>query len=221
MGFGGILKTFYIMRKTLFFVMGLFSITTFAQQGNVGINSEAPKATLEINVASANTNNNTNQGIIVPQLSKQRIADITQTSLLDGTLIYANTFADITQTDATIKRRVSQITTKDFYKYNAERDLWERMSSKRLTKSITQNYTLSEEDYHYYLYVNSATEITITVPTELKDGFTCVIIQEGVGRVVVNGNAQGANGLKTKAQNSAIGVIIRNNIATITGDSAN
>lgn len=209
------------MKKIVFFAMGLFSITTLAQRGNTGINSEAPKATLEINVANVNTNNNTNQGIIIPQLTRQRIADITSTNLLDGTMVYANTATDITQTDVVIKRRVSQITTKDFYKYNQERDLWERISSRRLTKSITTNYTLSEADHHYYLYVNSANDITININAGLKDGFSCIIIQEGTGKVTMNGNVKGANGLKTKTQNSAIGVVVRNNIAVITGDSVN
>lgn len=211
------------MKKIITTAMLSLGVMALAQDGNVGINQNIPKATLHIDVASVNASNNANQGILIPQLTKQRIADIAKTNLLDGTMVYANAFADkITQTDAEIQRRVSQITTKDFYKYNAERDLWERMSSKRLSKEITQNHTLSETDYHYYLYVNSANAVTITVPNDLKDGFSCIIIQEGAGQVSVTGtNVKGSNGLKTKAQNSAIGIIVRNGKATVTGDTAN
>lgn len=206
--------------------MLLLGVVAFAQTGNVGINNDVPKATMHINVANVNLTDailkNSNQGIIVPQLTKQRIADIAQTNLLDGTLVYANEFSIITQTDTTTTRRVSQITTKDFYKYNAERDLWERLSSKRLTKPIITNYTLSEADYHYYLYVNSTDNITITIPSDLGDGFTCIVIQEGTGQVTIAGtNVKGANGTKTNKQNSAIGIIVRNNTAIVTGDTVN
>lgn len=215
------------MKKIITTALVLSGWMAYAQTGNVGINNQQPKATLHLDVASANLTDATlktsNQGILIPQLTKQRIADIAKTNLLDGTMVYANAFADkITQTDAETQRRVSQITTKDFYKYNAERDLWERMSSKRLTKEITQNHTLSESDYHYYLYVNSTNAVEINLPTTIKDGFSCIIIQEGTGQVSVTGtNVKGANGLKTNKQHSAIGIVVRNGIATVTGDTKN
>lgn len=211
------------MKKIITTAMLSLGVMALAQDGNVGINQNIPKATLHIDVANVNASNNANQGILIPQLTKQRIADIAKTNLLDGTMVYANAFADkITQTDAETQRRVSQITTKDFYKYNAERDLWERMSSKRLTKEITQNHTLSESDYHYYLYVNSTNAVEINLPTTIKDGFSCIIIQEGTGQVSVTGtNVKGANGLKTNKQHSAIGIVVRNGIATVTGDTKN
>lgn len=214
------------MQKIITTAMLSLGVIALAQTGNVGINNQQPKATLHLDVASANLTDATlktsNQGILIPQLTKQRIADIAKANLLDGTMVYANAFADITQTDAETQRRVSQITTKDFYKYNVERDLWERMSSKRLTKEITANYTLSETDYHYYLYVNSANEVTISIPETLKDGFSCIVVQEGIGEVIMEGtHVKSANGQKTNKQHSAIGVVVRNGIATITGDTKN
>lgn len=218
------------MKKIVFFAMGLVSMTVFAQQGNVGINNINPKATLHIDVANINASNDVNQGILIPQLTKQRIADISRNNLLDGTLVYAHSFANITQTDTTIVRRVSQITTKDFYKYNEERDLWERMTSRRLVKPITTNYELSEADYHYYLYANSSSDITVSVPNSLREGFSCIIIQEGSGKVIISAKSEsnpiiikGARGIKTRDIDSAIGLIIKNKdnvkTVTVTGDA--
>lgn len=210
------------MKKIITTALVLSAMVAYGQTGSVGVNTDTPKATLHLDVASSNLTDTSNQGIVIPQMSKQRIANITANNLLDGTMVYANAFANITQTDDATKRRVSQITAKDFYKYNTERDLWERMSSKRLVKPVTANYTLSEADYHYYLYVNSTNDVTINVPTDLKDGFTCIVVQEGTGKAIIGGtNVQGANGLKTKAQHSAIGIVIKDNKATVTGDSAN
>lgn len=194
-----------------------------AQEGKIGINTQNPQATLHISL-SKNADEKSNQGIIIPQLDKQRVSDISQNLLLDGTMVYINSFNNISNTDATVLRRVSQITTKDFYKYNAERDLWERMSNKRLTKNITSDYRLSEADHNYYIYANSAGFIRITVPDDLGDGFSCIIIQQGNtnGGVIINGNkVVGANGLRTKSKHSAIGIVVKDGQATITGDTAN
>lgn len=78
------------MKKVSFLAMGLFSITTFAQTGRVGINTEKPRATLEIKaVVSGNA-----QGVLFPHIdesekSKWKKSDTE--GLVAGTLVWNTT----------------------------------------------------------------------------------------------------------------------------------
>lgn len=87
----------------------------------------------------------------------------------------------------------------------------------------TGNYTLTEAENNGYVYVNSAGAVTITVPSNLPVGFSCIVIQQGAGQVTIAGSGvtlQSARGTKTRKQYSAIGIIKRvAGEATITGDA--
>lgn len=74
-----------------------------------------------------------------------------------------------------------------------------------------------------FIYVMSSTPVTITVPDTLPNAFHCVIIQQGTGQVTVAGpGLASARGLKTRTQNSAIGIIRKSPVyATVTGDAVN
>lgn len=101
------------MKKT-FLKPGLMAVGLFvaasvsAQQGKVGINTDAPKATLE--VVAQNPTGTTNEGIIVPILTKDRVSKIA--TPVEGTLVYVNDFSAGTG-DA-----VADITEKGYYFYN-------------------------------------------------------------------------------------------------------
>lgn len=103
------------MKKSLIF-LGVLSIGhAYAQRGNFGLNTTSPSATLEIKVADINGNNNTNQGIIIPKLTKERVAKIANTNLIQGTLVYIeDPNASITNTNP----KVTQITKNGFYHYD-------------------------------------------------------------------------------------------------------
>lgn len=77
------------MKKSLIF-LGLLALGTAnaQQKGAVGINTNNPKATLEImpNVANAVATATTNEGILAPRLSKVRVANIANP--VQGTLVY-------------------------------------------------------------------------------------------------------------------------------------
>lgn len=101
------------MKKSLI-LLGMLSIGyAYAQEGNVGINTENPKATLDIVPEVGNLTKNTNEGIIAPRLTKERIAGIADANLVEGTLVYAT---DTTYTGTNTK--VSKITEKGYYYYN-------------------------------------------------------------------------------------------------------
>lgn len=92
--------------------MGLLAVGfASAQEGNVGINTSTPQATLEVQPTAANLAGTTNEGIIAPKLTKERIAAIA--TPVEGTLVYA--------TDATYAGTnsvVAKIDDKGYYFYN-------------------------------------------------------------------------------------------------------
>lgn len=103
------------MKKSLI-IFGLLSLgMAHAQQGNVGINIDAPKGTLDIqpDMENAKESATTNQGIIAPRLSKTRIANIADESLVEGTLVYATN-----DTYSGANAKVSKITENGYYFYN-------------------------------------------------------------------------------------------------------
>lgn len=101
------------MKKSMI-LLGLLGIGyANAQEGNVGINTEDPKATLHIQPSAENLTKTTNEGIIAPKLSKERIAGIADANLVEGTLVYA-TDAIYAGTNA----KVVKITEKGYYFYN-------------------------------------------------------------------------------------------------------
>jgi hypothetical protein len=89
----------------------------------------------------------------------------------------------------------------------------------------TGNYTLTANDSKGVVIIDSATNVTVTVPaTTLSAGFFCQIIQKGTGQVTVAGASgvtiNSANGTKTRAQFSSIGVLMETNaVGYISGDS--
>jgi hypothetical protein len=90
---------------------------------------------------------------------------------------------------------------------------------------ISSNYTLGADDEGGFIYVDSPSPITITVPGSLLGGFHCVIVQSGAGQVTVVGTGvtmTSARGTKTRTQYSAVGVIKPSlTQGTITGDAIN
>ncbi|WP_018674970.1 collagen-like triple helix repeat-containing protein [Riemerella columbina] len=97
------------------------------------------------------------------------------------------------------------------------------ISTKSPVSTKTSNYTLATTDNGGYVYINTSGASTVTIPSGLPAGFSCVVVQQGTGQVTVVGSGVSlltARGTKTRTQHSAIGVIKRtNNEATITGDA--
>ena len=72
--------------------------------------------------------------------------------------------------------------------------------------------------------INSATLVTITVPSTLSAGFYCQIIQQGTGQVSVVGDTgvsvTSAMGTKSRTIGSSIGVILTTSTtAFLSGDT--
>lgn len=75
--------------KKFYVLAGLITASlSFAQStpsGRVGINNSDPKATLDITQSS---NADTNEGVLIPRLTKARVQAILSTNRVDGTLVY-------------------------------------------------------------------------------------------------------------------------------------
>jgi hypothetical protein len=89
-------------------------------------------------------------------------------------------------------------------------------------RTVVASTTIVEADNGGFVYVNAAGVTTVTVPTGLSTGFSCVIVRKGVGAVSVVGSGitiQTARGINLRAQYSAVGIIIDTiTTATLTGD---
>ena len=88
----------------------------------------------------------------------------------------------------------------------------------------TAGETLTSGRHQCIMLVNSATPVTITVPTKLVSGFTVSIVQVGAGQVTVAGSGvtvNGRNGLKTAGQYARININQYNKTSYIvSGDTA-
>ena len=103
------------MKKALFSAFLLSTVAVNAQIGKVGVNTNNPKATLDIQPSPANAlpTATTNEGVLIPKLSKTRVANIATPE--DATMIYVS---DVTYTGT--NPAVADITSKGFYYYDAD-----------------------------------------------------------------------------------------------------
>jgi hypothetical protein len=86
------------------------------------------------------------------------------------------------------------------------------------------DYTLTANDSKGVVIMDSNDPVTVTVPATLTAGFFCQIIQKGTGKVTVvrasGVTINSANGFKTRAQFSSIGVLMESGTeGYISGDS--
>ena len=103
------------MKKVLFSAFLLSAVVVNAQIGKVGVNTNNPKATLDIQPSPANAlpTATTNEGVLIPKLSKTRVANIATPE--DATMIYVS---DVTYTGT--NPAVADITSKGFYYYDED-----------------------------------------------------------------------------------------------------
>ena len=110
------------MRKIIISLGLLAAGVAYAQTGKVGVNTSSPEATLDINPTTANAaaTATTNEGILIPRLSRERIENISATDLRESTLVYVN---DTTEPIGGVST-TENVTTKGFYYYDADTGVW-------------------------------------------------------------------------------------------------
>lgn len=153
------------MKRIMIIVASLSGLVSYAQSresAKVGINTTTPQATMEVQVGASNLTGTTNEGIIAPRLSKERIANIENP--VEGTLLYAtdNVYAPAV-VDATISERVADITEKGYYFYNGSKWIGWR------DPEVYKDYNLSRDRRVFLDWLNTdVTDIDMEADPDLK-----------------------------------------------------
>ena len=126
--------------------LAMIVLLSAAVSGQVGVNNTAPESTLDIKAQDLSTTATNNEGILIPRLSKTRVAQIGTANLKEATQVYVD---DVTYTGS--NTAVSDINQKGFYYYDPS-GKWKTISlDKNLytsdgTLSTTRTVTLGGYD---------------------------------------------------------------------------
>ena len=112
------------MRKNIIFLGLLATSLALAQSGKVGVNTSNPEATLDIKPSAANaaTTATTNEGVLIPRVSKARLNSIITANLKESTLVYVDNIS------GTTNAVTSNVTSKGFYYYSTTDSKWVKIA---------------------------------------------------------------------------------------------
>ena len=180
--------------KQIFILFVVFAINANAQ---TGIGTTTPNASAKLEVAA------TDKGFLPPRVA----------------LTAANIFAPITGTAATATGLLIYNTATagsapnnvvpGYYYWNGT--AWIQIAGGLIIdNSKTTSFTLATTDNNKLFFINSGTNVAVTVPS-LSAGFSCQFIQLGTGTITITGSGatiNSANGLTSRAINSVIGLVM-------------
>jgi hypothetical protein len=182
-------------------IVFLFLFLSFGIAAQTGIGTTTPNASARLEVAA------TDKGFLPPRVA----------------LTAANTFAPITGTAASAAGLLIYNTATagtapnnvvpGYYYWNGT--AWIQISGGLVIESRSAGFTLTAADNNKLFFINSASTVTVTVPS-LPIGFSCQLIQVGAGTVTFAPSSttlNSASGLSTRTTNSVIGLVM--NSATI------
>jgi len=187
------------------FVALVFALNANAQ---TGIGTSSPNASAKLEVASST------QGFLPPRIALTGTNDNTTIKNAAGTSITPATGLLIYNT--TSAGTAPNNVTPGYYYYNGS--IWVQISAGLIIdNSKTTGFTLGATDNNKVFLITSASAITVTVPNNLPVGFSCQIIQGGLGAITMAGSGvtlNSSNGFVTRATNSVIGLVMN---STTTG----
>ena len=187
-----------LKRFIYLFILIFVLISGFAQ---TGIGTTTPNASAKLDV------NSTDKGFLPPRVAltaNNVFSPIVGTSSqATGLLIYN------TATAGTAPNNV----VPGYYYWNGT--IWIQISGGLIIdNSKSAAFTLASTDNNKVFLISSGTALTVSVPNTLPVGFTCQIIQGGLGGITLSPLAasgvtlNSSNGLTTRATNSVIGLIM-------------
>jgi len=201
------------MKKVSFYILVslVFALNAKAQ---TGIGTVSPNASAKLEVASST------QGFLPPRIALTGTNDNTTIKNAAGTAITPATGLLIYNT--AIAGTAPNNVTPGYYYYNGTS--WIQISAGLIIdNSKTAGFTLGATDNNKVFLITSASNITVTVPNTLPVGFSCQIIQGGVGTITLAGSSvtlNSANGLTTRATNSVVGLVMNTTTSGfVMGDS--
>lgn len=184
--------------KKIFILLFFYS----GVNAQTGIGTTSPNASAKLEVASST------QGFLPPRIALTGTNDNTTIKNAAGIAITPATGLLIynTVSAGTAPNNV----TPGYYYYNGT--TWIQISAGLIIdNSKTAGFTLGATDNNKVFLINSASNITVTVPNTLPVGFSCQIIQGSVGTITLVGSSvtlNSANGLTTRATNSVVGLVM-------------
>ncbi len=174
------------------------SMTTTAQ---TGIGTTAPNASAKLEVAA------TDKGFLPPRVAltaSNAFSPIVGTAAnATGLLVYNTASAGVTPNNV----------VPGYYYWNGT--AWIQISGGLVIETKSASFSLGAADNNKLFFINSASNVTVTVPT-LPIGFSCQLIQTGAGTITFAGSVttlNSASGLSTRTTNSVIGLVM--NTATV------
>jgi hypothetical protein len=101
---------------------------------------------------------------------------------------------------------------------------WQPVNFATAVTNRTADFTLTPADSGSVIVVNSATTVTVTIPSTLSAGYYCQIIQQGAGQVNVVGSGvtvTSAMGTYSRTTGSSVGIMLTSSTAAfLSGDTA-
>lgn len=192
------------MKKYYIFLL-LISFGAFAQ---TGIGTNTPNASAKLEVAA------TDKGFLPPRVAltaSNAFSPITGTSSSATGLLVYNTASAGTAPNNVVP---------GYYYWNG--NAWIQISGGLVIESKTASFTLGAADNNKLFFINSASAVTVTVPS-LAIGFTCQLIQTGAGTITLAGSGttlNSASGLSTRTTNSVIGLVMNSTtVGYVFGDT--
>ena len=194
--------------KVYFFIIGF--IISFGGFSQTGIGTTTPNASAKLDVTESD------KGFLPPRVALTAtnvFAPITGTSSAAAGLLIYNT-----ATDGTAPNNV----VPGYYFWNGLS--WVQIASGLIIDNKTGGFNLSATDNNKLFLINSSTAVSVNVPS-LPIGFSCQFIQTGAGIITLAASSttlNSANGFKTRATNSAIGLIMNSSTTGyVFGDTIN
>lgn len=159
--------------------------------------------TLIFSITTAFSQLDANALIAVPQASTTDINAISTATITEGSLVFDST-------------------TKKLYEFNGT--AWKEILTTPDVVEKTADYTLTGTDNYSVLKFNSATDVTLTIPSGLSTGFNVSVYQLGAGKVTIVGDTgvtvkNRLSRFKTAGVDAGVGIVATDtDVFHITGD---
>jgi hypothetical protein len=189
------------LNQLLVYFVFLCIANTFQLSAQTGIGTTTPNASAKLEVAA------TDKGFLPPRVAltaSNVFSPIVGTAAnATGLLVYNTATAGATPNNV----------VQGYYYWNGT--AWIQISGGLVIETKTASFSLGAVDNNKLFFINSASTVTVTVPT-LPIGFSCQLIQTGAGTITFAGSGttlNSASGLSTRTTNSVIGLVM--NTATV------
>ncbi len=187
-------------------IVFLFLFLSFGIAAQTGIGTTTPNAAAKLDISA------TNKGFLPPRVALTAANVFAPVTGLSGATELATAAGLLIYNTATAGTAPNNVVP-GYYYWNGT--AWIQISGGLVIESRSAGFTLTAADNNKLFFINSASTVTVTVPS-LPIGFSCQLIQTGAGNITFAGSGttlNSASGLSTRTTNSVIGLVM--NTATV------